>query len=407
MADHNLHAKEMHVDDTMSYMCAACTAGYASTIVCANAAPALTSLAPTNAPAQADPPAVLSVSGTNFGSADFTPTVQIGLTICSTSSWITTSSVMCAPSQGSGSPQPLNVVVQGLQGTLSSAPRGSDFQADFDLLYDSPIFTYDYTGDFMTVYLTVVGDIASWFASRPAPELQNSNNIQLGLAQALAISPDLVTVAVHASGSIVLSITLPATTESALQQLLAPGTVTGYDGRTYTLVGGLSLDLPAPSSVLSPNGPTTGGNRVTLMGLGFGTSDPTPSVKFGPTLCSSNRWTSRTSISCVLPRSAGTFINGTYRSDLSTGLYVQVGSLIGTFLPGSFTYDGNQAQTCMYHNETPCVCMHSRARFFTYTGEMTQQSMPLATLCEILCCAVQPQSSAAFNQMDPPLEGHH
>ena len=63
----------------------------------------------------------ISVSGLNFGIVDASPTSTIGSTFCTTVSWVSTSSVLCASAVGSGSQLDAVVTVAAFVATSQAA----------------------------------------------------------------------------------------------------------------------------------------------------------------------------------------------------------------------------------------------------------------------------------------------
>jgi hypothetical protein len=105
-------------------------------------------------------------------------------------------------------------------------------------------------------------------------------------------------------------------------------------GNGATGSNAFSFDAPVLTRMLTPNGPTTGGAVLTLIGTNFRSLDSTSSVFLDRSGCLTSTWTSNSAISCVHSFGAGT----------ATSVIVVSTSDMGSFnsgtLPGSpFSYD--------------------------------------------------------------------
>ena len=90
---------------------------------------------------------------------------------------------------------------------------------------------------------------------------------------------------------------------------------------------------PTLSSISPANAAQTRGVSVTISGLNFASTDPTPSASLELSVeCSSTSWSSATTVACS-PASYSTYRAGTRRTALS------IGGLVGTHA-GQFSYDG-------------------------------------------------------------------
>jgi hypothetical protein len=145
-----------------------------------------------------------------------------------------------------------------------------------------------------------------------------------------------------------------ATPPYSLMCTLSSGT---YDGTTQIEVaidgvkgssndGTFKWTAPALQSVTPMNGPTNGGSVVTVVGSGFGTSDPGIVISVGDTSCLSTAWLSENSASCVLPQG-----------------YSAIGTRIGVRVAGAevytegFTYDApviTGMSACPIASSTSC-----------------------------------------------------
>jgi hypothetical protein len=57
----------------------------------------------------------------------------------------------------------------------------------------------------------------------------------------------------------------------------------------------------AATAFLPPNAPVSGGAALTILGMGFGTEDTTPSAYAGSQPCATTCWTSTTALTCAAP----------------------------------------------------------------------------------------------------------
>jgi hypothetical protein len=97
--------------------------------------PVITSTAPFNIPASAGSLTVITLQGTNFGSADVSPSAYIGLTPCASTKWISTTTTTCNPTPGIGAQVDVNVL---LQDTAAGQYVGGVHEG---FTYDTPVIT--------------------------------------------------------------------------------------------------------------------------------------------------------------------------------------------------------------------------------------------------------------------------
>jgi len=95
-----------------------------------------------------------------------------------------------------------------------------------------------------------------------------------------------------------------------------------------TSLSGFSFDSPVVTNSFIRNGVATGGGSVTILGLGFGTADPTLSTSIGSAMCRTTSWSSLTSALCMHDAASGVAFASTVTSQ----------SLIGT-LNSVFSFD--------------------------------------------------------------------
>jgi hypothetical protein len=77
------------------------------------------------------------------------------------------------------------------------------------------------------------------------------------------------------------------------------------DSGKSTSMAALTFDPPVLTWHWAYNGPTSGGVSITMFGLQFGTSDVTPTVSVGHSVCLTSSWTSRSSVLCLAASGVG------------------------------------------------------------------------------------------------------
>ena len=105
------------------------------------------------------------------------------------------------------------------------------------------------------------------------------------------------------------------------------------------------ISAPVVTETKSINGPVSGGVSVTLSGVNFGQSDPSPTAHVMMTVCRTTAWSSTTGLVCGGDSGSGV---GTLLS-----VRVTVGELVGTDT-GVFTYDGGPVFCAL----SPCCVEH-------------------------------------------------
>ena len=99
--------------------------------------------------------------------------------------------------------------------------------------------------------------------------------------------------------------------ETALECVLAAGAGgalavrVSVDGNWTQNSSVFSYDVPSVAQFLPRSSATTGGAAITVLGVGFGTSDYSPTVSIGYTDCVTTAWTSDSSATCVLAAGVG------------------------------------------------------------------------------------------------------
>ena len=96
------------------------------------------------------------------------------------------------------------------------------------------------------------------------------------------------------------------------------------------------------SNLASSNGPMSDGVSITLRGINFANSNPTPSVAIEDTVCTTTAWTTGTSVLC----SGAPYGSGSVRD---SKVMMTVSALVGTRLKG-FSFDSPVASSAHRYN---------------------------------------------------------
>jgi len=257
--------------------------------------PAMTHISPANEATSAA--LSLTISGINLGyGVDVTPSMQIGLTACGTTTWTTTTLVLCKSKMGTGLARSLIAAVAKNIGTAGSA-----------FSYDAPAVSSKGTNSPASagISITVTGlnfassDLTVTTAVGYTPCATSTWNSATSLACFLA----------DGFGS---SVPILAT----------------INGLVGTQPGVFSFDSPVVSFVGAKNGASSGGTIVTFSGKNFGFSDSTPTGVIGVSSCATSLWTTDTSVRCGIA----------YGSSTSLRTILTIDSVPGT-MTHVFTYD--------------------------------------------------------------------
>jgi hypothetical protein len=259
-------------------------------------APTITRLHVPNSPSTAG--ATVTLMGTNFGGKDSNVKVQIGESQCATSYWMTATQMACVAKVGVGSSKALTLEVNGLQGTFFLA-----------FSYDSPIVTQAGPVNMpVTVGTSVTVDGTNFGAQDSGFE------VAIGLTKCLS--------------SVYVSTT-------QLKCAPTPGAGAGVSAYVVGSVGSnadkayeFSYDSPVLSHAGSvTNGPTSGGNTITITGVNFGSSalaSPRSGV-VALSECRATVWTSDSSITCEVPDGMGNMRH------IALAYEKNIGTLVGGF----------------------------------------------------------------------------
>jgi hypothetical protein len=244
----------------------------------------------------------LTVHGLNFGMDQYTTSVQLGLTACSTVSWTTTTQVRCyfnvkGMKMLDDADISSSVTVSAVAGTQLSA-------FSFDSAVSSLINPYNLVNSGAST-VTVTG--LNFGFSDFSATMQLMQTTCQTTAWSSASSVKCVTDAGH-GGTVAASITLNAVVGTS-------STIFSFDGPVFSFIHQVNV-------------PTTSGASVTVTGLNFGSEALTPTTSFASTLCSTVAWSSGTAVQCHTVEGIGTAVTG----------MVTVTTVAGTKLH-LFTYD--------------------------------------------------------------------
>jgi len=220
----------------------------------------------------------VTVLGTNFGAADMSATGIIGRSACSTTSWTSSSAMVCVTSPGAG--QALSVVVfqAGQSGTLRRA-----------YTYGAPQIT------------TVVRSNGAASAGMSLT-LTGAN---FGTFDATATARIGLTICASTAWTTLTSV-LCASPTGVGRQLYATLSISEQVGTAGTR---FSYDAPVGTRSQRPNMPTTGAATLSVVGTNFGMADFTATVSVGFTSCVTVSWSSGTAATCSAPAGARTALS--------------------------------------------------------------------------------------------------
>jgi hypothetical protein len=218
---------------------------------------------------------VATVLGTNFGAAGAPVAASIGANGCASSSFITTTSLVCITSTGMGIQKAVAVTSSGLVGELAGG-----------YTFDSPKINEVLPPNSATsggASLTVLGQ----------------NFGATGTSPTVIIGVSSCGTALWQSDSSVLCGMTKAGIGGSNAVAVNVGNLTGAGDGLF------SYDSPIVQGIVQGNSPTTGGQIVTVVGFNFGTVNSSPSGFIGLTACSSNTWISDSSFTCITPEGSG------------------------------------------------------------------------------------------------------
>jgi hypothetical protein len=250
----------------------------------------------------------ISVNGLNFGMSDTTATTRLGFTVCTSTSWLASTTLRCLSAPGASVHGEAGGDMNMLTNTVTISLSVGTLLDVFT--YDAPMITrvFEENGPVTTGnMLTVNGlDFGSGESCTPTVNLGYSlcdttswsshTTVGCFLHSGRGLShPMVITVA-----------TLMATLEEFF-----------------------TFDAPTTSYIMMYNGPPSGRASVTVTGQNFGIRGVTPSMQILWTSCITTSWTSTSSLRC-------TSMRGGSGRDQQIG--VTVATHVGTLIY-AFTYD--------------------------------------------------------------------
>lgn len=238
--------------------------------------PSITRLHVPNVPSTSG--ATVTLMGTNFGPAEPSATVKIAESQCSTTYWMTATQMVCAVKVGVGSSKAITLEVNGLPGTFFLA-----------FSYDSPIVTQ--AGP-LNMPVTVGSSVTVTGTNFGAQD----SSFQVAIGSTVCLSSAFVST-------------------TTLKCAPTPGAGAGVSAYVVGSVGSnpdkayeFSYDSPVVSYAGSvTNGPTSGGNTITILGMNFGASEvlATRAGVIALSECKTTVWTSDSSVKCEVPDGIG------------------------------------------------------------------------------------------------------
>jgi hypothetical protein len=264
--------------------------------------PVVTFVNPWNAPTTSG--ASMTISGTNFGSADLTPSISVGGSACATSIWSTTSAVLCHSPAGKGVAKALSMTITAQAGTGAAA-----------FTYDAPVLTF--------VTLT------------NAPTLGSSTVSIMGtnFGEALALKDKPVVGAIGASNCVsmlwISTTSAHCTTAAGIGKVLTKAlTIEGIVGSSTEV---FTYDSAVITDMTS-NSPTSGGTSVSIFGFNFGSEDASQVASVidsrGEKVCQTTSWATTSAVVCLSKAGTGPALSEA----------VTVAEIVGCRTMG-FTYD--------------------------------------------------------------------
>jgi hypothetical protein len=218
--------------------------------------------------------ALIAVNGNNFGQTDLTPTISIGLTICTTVSWSTASSLTCLSPTGKGPAQAVALTITGQVGTGAAA-----------FTYDAPVVTQNnWQNSAVTGQATVIVEGTN-FGPAVINEV-NQLSVFLGETKCRTVA--------WLSSSCVSCITNSGTGAKLPVQVAVAGII-------GTRNEGFSYDSAVITRSSPANAPASGRATLTITGTNFGSQDTTLTARVGNqgTACTTSSWTSNTRVDCI------------------------------------------------------------------------------------------------------------
>ena len=241
-------------------------------------APVIDAVSPANAEAQS----TITISGSNMGPWDTSPTAKVGGTVCEAVAWASWSSILCKTPAGVGGQHDVEVALAGHEASQVDALTYAPPLVTAALLPNGPLSG----GTTVTVFGAGFG---GWNVN---PDAKFGDTACITTTWVSATS---------------LTCALSAGIGRAAVTVEGSSSGTAYSGSKSDA---FFYDSPQPTAVLRGNAPGTGGTTLSITGLNFGSYvDPNPANALkgmvGVTACATTTWTSDTSATCVAPEGIG------------------------------------------------------------------------------------------------------
>jgi hypothetical protein len=240
----------------------------------------------------------ITVEGVNFGSSDYTPTIRVESTMCGTTSWSTSSSVVCVASYGSGISRNVAISLSSVMGTALGL-----------FSYDSPL-------------VTALTQANAPTTGGKSMTIQGHNFAVIDSTVTSLIGVSSCSTTSWTSASVVMCLLGAASAGPDYQVAVTLGGLIGTKQKVFT------FDAPIISLHQKPNAPLSGEPSITMIGTNFATQDYSPNAFVGQTICRTTSWMSVTSTKC--------FVEGGFAGLHTTTLTV---ATLSTTSVHSFTYD--------------------------------------------------------------------
>ena len=291
----------------------------------------------------------VTMSGVNFGVSNLTPTAQIMLTLCATTSWSSTTGLVCAGASGGGVGALLGIAV-----TASSLVGSDTGIFTFDCMFRCSSATLSFSlvcyprricDVVVSAGCYICGDVECCGQWRGCNSAGRRELWRVRLDCLRQDSSDGVRnnklveyhrAFVHYCGRVGGRYRLECASYIGAacwhRSVCADIRWCAF----CTLLCLLDCDFcvvaaPVVTHTDATNGPASGGTSVTLSGVNIGESDVTATVQVMATLCTTTSWTSTTGIVCNL--AVGSGIGATWSVQLTASGLVGTNSAV-------FSYDG-------------------------------------------------------------------
>ena len=255
----------------------------------------------------------VTVTGLNFGEADYTARTRMGFTAAEASNWLSDTSIAVRPASGLRATRSVMITLVYLHDT-----EGRIGSATETFSYDAPSLSV-----VKQVNLPATGSSVTVFGTSFA---------QHGYTQAGRVG-DTACEATDWVADTSVMCKVSAGVRGTRRVLMTVGE------RVGTVTEAFSFDVSSISSVAFINMAATGQSTTTLSGANFGTQQYTQAARAGDTACEATDWVADTSVKCKV--SAG--VRGTRR------VLMTVGERVGT-VTDAFSFDISSISSVALNN---------------------------------------------------------